>query len=292
MTTQTQEEICLDIMSHCRIRNAFLKSKNGILNRTASTMATVVGYHSGMDEADRKAQYNACKDYLEKRIADKPATLETSDENIAICESLISSVRTSIQGFSENENTYKKKLTKLGKQLGIWEKWVKDVRGISEFGLAVLIGETGSMDNYPNPAKVWKRMGCAPYEKNGKTQAASTWRSKGGLSSEDWENLGYNPRRRSVVYNLVTSIIKSNPKDSGSEFRDRYDEAKQTAMEKHEDWSLGHAHNHAMLLCGKRFIRELWINWTQEQKAQLEPITQVIHIPPKAFSHTDQEVVV
>jgi hypothetical protein len=267
MSTTDQTELCNVIMEHCRIRNTFLKSKNAIINRTASSIATVIGYHSGMEEADRKKQYNMARDFVVKRIAGKDAKMEmeVSDRQHNAIESLVGGVMGSAQAFTEQENVYKKELTKLGRELEIWERWAMDVRGISEFGLAIVVGEIGSLDNYPNPAKVWKRMGCAPYEKDGKVQAASTWRSKGGLKSEDWEILGYSPRRRSVVYNLAASIIKSNPKDSGSPFRARYDEAKELGLEKHPDWSLGHAHNHGMLLCGKRFLRELWINWTQPE---------------------------
>jgi len=276
MSQTDQTELCNVIMEHCRVRNAFLKSKNAIINRTASSIATVIGYHSGMEEVDRKKQYNAARDFVVKRIAGKEAQMdgELSDRQRLAIEALVGGVMGSAQAFTEQENVYKKELTKLGRQLEIWERWAKDVRGISEFGLSVVVGEIGNLDNYPNPAKVWKRMGCAPYEKNGETKAPSTWRSKGGLKSEDWEILGYSPRRRSVIYNLAASIIKANPKDSGSEFRARYDEAKELGLEKHPDWSLGHAHNHGMLLCGKRFLRELWINWT-EPDSELSPISEV-----------------
>src|SRR5699024_5323132 len=39
--------------------------------------------------------------------------------------------------------------------------WIKETRGISYGSLAAIIGEAGALDNYSNPAKLWKRMGLA-----------------------------------------------------------------------------------------------------------------------------------
>jgi hypothetical protein len=121
--------------------------------------------------------------------------------------------------------------------------------------LGTIIGETGDLSLYANPAKVWKRLGLAPF--NGKMP--STWRSgkEGKLSSEEWSAIGYSPRRRSVMYVIGESLVKQNDGD----YRKRYDEAKAAIAAAHPDYSKGRCHNHGMLLCVKRLVRDLWKQW-------------------------------
>ena len=56
--------------------------------------------------------------------------------------------------------------------------WVETVPGLGYLGLATIIAETGDLSNYSNVAKVWKRLGYAPY--NG--LAGSSWKR------ETWRN--------------------------------------------------------------------------------------------------------
>lgn len=39
---------------------------------------------------------------------------------------------------------------------------VSDIQGFSSWGLSALVGEAGDLGNYPNPAKLHKRLGLAP----------------------------------------------------------------------------------------------------------------------------------
>jgi hypothetical protein len=176
-----------------------------------------------------------------------------------------------IDGFDAMVKGYEREMVRLVKGLPI-VAWVneRDQRGFGLPNLAIIIGEAGNLSNYANPAKLWKRLGCAPFEKNGVSQMPSTWRSKKGLSSEEWESIGYSPRRRSVAYNVGEPLIKSNrTTDKETEevtwtgpYRARYDQAKATIQAAHPDYPKMRCHRHGMLLATKLLLKNLWIAWT------------------------------
>ena len=158
-----------------------------------------------------------------------------------------------------------------------------ETRGISLGMLATIVGESGNLSNYPNPAKLWKRLFGAPIEKNGKTMMPSRWRLEKGLSSEEWEEAGYSPQRHATMQQLKENIVMQNGEGP---YRKRYDEAKQRTRGTHPEWWVCgkcdgkgkverkkcqnckgtgeialHPHRHAQLLAAKRFVRDLWNRW-------------------------------
>src|SRR4029077_5193473 len=58
----------------------------------------------------------------------------------------------------EMRDASEKVMEKLAMQLPIYP-WIESVRGAGALGLATIIAEAGDLSNYPNPAKVWKRLG-------------------------------------------------------------------------------------------------------------------------------------
>jgi hypothetical protein len=144
------------------------------------------------------------------------------------------------------------------------EAWLNrpEQRGFGALFLAILIGETGDLNTYTNPGKVWRRMGCAPWtfnptgEEGGeKTLMGATWRSgrEGKLPASEWEAFGYSPRRRSIAYLVGEGIVKQNGKDSAETakkkreagrdvitvngpYHQRYTSAKAHAYETHPEW--------------------------------------------------------
>jgi hypothetical protein len=165
-----------------------------------------------------------------------------------------------------------------------------DCRGISLGILATIVGETGNLSNYPNPAKVWKRLFGAPITKNGKTMMPSRWRLEGGLTAEEWEDAGYSPQRHATMEQLKENIVRQNGPSkkhpTPGPYRLRYEEAKARTRETHPEWwtcekcdgkgkngrkkcscckgtgeKPSHPHNHARLLAAKRFVRDLWNQW-------------------------------
>jgi hypothetical protein len=169
----------------------------------------------------------------------------------------------------EDRKAEEKQLKKLAKQLHVAE-WVEGVRGFALPSLAAVIGETGDLSNYDNPAKLWKRMGLAVI------QGGRQRRVTGDAALEH----GYSPDRRSIMWNIGGCVIKSG----SGHYREVYDERKAFEIAKAEAagltvapagkipkkraaefMSAGHVHNRAQRYMEKRLLRDLWREWRNER---------------------------
>jgi hypothetical protein len=83
----------------------------------------------------------------------------------------------------------------------------EDRKGFTLAGMAVLIGHAGHPLDYANVGKLWKRLGLAPYEKDGVVRAGSTWSLFGGLTKTDWIALGYKRSRLGDVTGKITQPL-------------------------------------------------------------------------------------
>mgnify|MGYP005858680255 CR=1 FL=1 len=129
-------------------------------------------------------------------------------------------------------------------------------RGFAMRGLAVLIGEAGNLSDYPNPAKLWKRLGLAPY--NGR--AGSTWRTmKGGLKAEEWSEMGYSPSRLGQIYGVITVPLGNGNRDG--KYRSLYLHEKARFIAEGKSERPMHAHLHAQRVMTKELVLDLWRAW-------------------------------
>jgi hypothetical protein len=242
---------CRELQSLQRRRVSVMKFRIAIGNQLRATVATSLGYFGGMEEKDREAAWTKAAEVIEQIDAGDD-TICDSDRSCV--SSIILITQSTREGLDAEDKLLCKAIEKQAAQLPV-AKWVEGVRGFGLKSLGTIIGETGDLSLYANPAKVWKRLGLAPF--NGKMP--STWRSgkEGKLSSEEWSAIGYSPRRRSVMYVIGESLVKQNDGD----YRKRYDEAKAAIAAAHPDYSKGRCHNHGMLLCVKRLVRDLWKQW-------------------------------
>lgn len=149
--------------------------------------------------------------------------------------------------------------------------FVLETPGFGFLGLAQIVGEAGDLSLYGNPGKLWKRFGLAPF----KGKAPSQWRVRGGLSKDEFERMGYSPRRRSVCYVIGDSLIKKQ-----GPYRDVYlarkayliaraigegkrvlPAAKITKADAANCVSDIHIHRAAQMYMEKRLLRNLWRVW-------------------------------
>jgi hypothetical protein len=151
-----------------------------------------------------------------------------------------------------SEKQLRNEMTKLAAKLPVC-KWVDTVKGFGHTNLACIIGETGDLSLYANPAKVWKRLGLAVF--NGKRQCKT-------LNKELAIKMGYSPTRRSAVWTLGDCIIKAQGKgENAGKYRKIYDGRKACEFEKNKKMTPAHAHNRAKRYMEKRLIRDLWKVW-------------------------------
>lgn len=248
---------CLELQELQRQAVSAMKSRVMISNRAVSGIALAMGYQANMTEEDRKKHWDKAAELF--KIMRKGGEIPAEYQHIAsLMQMLTATVSLAIDGFETFEEGLDKAMVAIVKSLPI-AAWIvePEQRGIAELSVARIIGEAGNLSNYSGPYKLFKRLGLAPY--NGKMP--STWRgSKPGLSAEEWTNLGYSPRRRSVVWNIGECIVKAN--QSGP-YRKRYDDAKADFKAKHEGCKDGHANNHAKLVASKEFVQQLWKQWNK-----------------------------
>lgn len=245
-------DICMDIRQVHATREMYLKAAISIENTRAGIVRHCLGFKTSQDESDREAGRKKAASLI-------ASVLKGDDVGHGDLVPLIVDMEEGIKAPRKIADDHGKILSKLAKSLPVSD-WVTSVKGFGQINFGRIIGEAGDLSLYPNPAKLWKRLGLAPYQKNGVTKMPSTWMRTGGLSAEEWTALGYCPRRRAVAYVLGESLLKANK----GVYRQRYDEAKARFKENHQDCKDIHAHKHAMLCMVKRLIRDLWVEWNKK----------------------------
>lgn len=272
-------EICDELKKLQRDRRAVMKSRMMSEQRIRAVVAGSSGYSTQLDEKERKKKFQDAAETIEQ-------VLEGKIEHPL--QVIIKASYLSIDVFYEIQKNLEKPMTALAKKLPV-AKWILEPEqcGVSMLGLATLIGETGDLNGYGNPGKVWRRLGCAPWTHNGETKMGATWRRDKNLPKAEWEAFGYSPRRRSIAYLVGVGLLKSNK----SIYKERYTEAKERAAENHPEWikckcdgtgtqaskkgtkevtcegcagkgqKMMRCHMHGLLLCTKLFLKNLWIEW-------------------------------
>lgn len=158
-----------------------------------------------------------------------------------------------------------KRLAKLAKTLPV-ASFVEGLRGVGIGSLAAIVGECGDLGMYANPAKVWKRMGLAVMPDGGRQRC---------VAGVDALMHGYSPQRRSVMWTLGDSIVKT-----GGPLREMYDARKIREHEKAKEEGLtvlpaakipkkdadkyrseGHIHSRAKRYVEKQVLKMIWSAW-------------------------------
>jgi hypothetical protein len=255
--------LCLELTRLQRQRAVLLKSRIMIVNRLTAIVAGMNGYTEKLDDAERKAKFKEANTLI-ARVAKGEAKSEYGDIILAHLEST--------KGLKALEESILDVMETTARQLPVSEIVNhRESRGFAIGGFATIIGETGNLSDYSTVSKLWKRMGCAPWEFNGKTQMGATWRSgkSGKLPADEWEDFGYSPRRRSIMWNTGDCLWKQNfiieklpeARKAVGPYRARHLEAKAAIKELHPEYSNGHCHNHGRLLATKLLLKNLWIAW-------------------------------
>lgn len=203
---------------------------------------------------EREKAYKEFKDLLMQEYGE----LFAEEEREVIVRQIIeitSSLR-GLQPLKDAEKAIEKPIKELTMQLPVYQWWCS-ISGLNYSGLADIVGETGNLFNYSRVSKVWKRMGLSVY----KGKSGSYWKRRGGLTSEEFQEMGYKPRRRAVTYPLVEALIKTQGQariadDSYYQFA-----IQRRDMKIEQEWKRGHAWNHAKRVLAKRILQDLYNKW-------------------------------
>lgn len=179
------------------------------------------------------ASEEACTDY--ERFVEQFAAMdgEFRKEEVRVAawnSKMLEMDRQHLESLDRERKNLEKELESLAAQLPVAEWWCSHP-GLNLGGLAKIIAETGNLSNYENPDKVKSMLGLQVY----KDKAPSTWKRKGGLSKDDWQEKpgpGYKPLRLSVVWQVVDSALKI--KGGKSKWCEMYHQRKAKEIEKAE----------------------------------------------------------
>lgn len=248
----------LDALAELQVRRKFFtKATNRQTNAAGALVRRALGWQADEEEAVRdKIKVKAAK-IVAKALSGKGCDLPSVASDMEV-------IAQSIEPLTTVRHECELTMRRIVRKLPIWESWGKGVRGLGDLGMAVILAECGDLNKYANPAKVWKRLGLAPFEKDGQTKALSTWRKSGGLTAEEWadgKKTGYSPSRRAEIFSCVGDPLFRQQTMITGPYRKIYDDRRARTAETHPDWTKLHSHNDGLRIMTKRLISDLWSEW-------------------------------
>jgi hypothetical protein len=306
-TSFDSEEACRQLIELGVRRKQFMRASIRVSNAAGALVRRALGWQPSLDAKEQKrintsaAKILACEDYSEL-----PAELEE------VANALSADIATSREMAAPADvmvHRLELQMRKIARQFPAWNGWAKEIHGFSDLGLAVVIAEAGDLTRYSTHSKLWKRLGLAPVTKDGKTQACSTWRRNGGLSTAEWMDESaagpkYAPRRRAAIFSqvgspiiggmgkgyrpLVGEDISKNEKLSHYERvfvqRLRHEAEKDPEMRRpdtdkgRESYSR-YAAMRAQRYTEKRLLKDLWRAWRRATPATAEKPSEIVPAP-------------
>ena len=228
-------------------REQAIRMQIRIQNACGGYARRLLGWRLDLPEAERTAIAKEAAKAVAMLMADEHADVPHAMELTPV----VDAARLSIPPWEGLAAVCEKRMAKLAAELPA-VAFVETVRGFGTTGFAQIVGEAGDLAGYANPAKLWKRMGLA-VAADGKCQRKST-------DPETAAAMGYNPRRRSIMWRIGDSLLKGN-KDG---YREMYLSRKAMELERlpaDEKGRKMHAHRRAQRYVEKRLLRDLWRAW-------------------------------
>jgi hypothetical protein len=191
------ETIIIRIRGQHRTRRFAMKTQQK-LDRSLESFVrcNYTDWHPDMPEKERDA--------INKRIK---AMIKNARDTASELTQLVDSIDKGRAPFDSIRDDCERDMETLAKQLPVYS-WVAAIPGAAALGLATIIAETGDLSNYSNVAKVWKRLGYAPYDGlAGSTWKRETWRTR-TLTKEEWIENPFSGERYALIQQIGESLFK------------------------------------------------------------------------------------
>jgi hypothetical protein len=237
--------------------------------------------------------FDATEDEREKFNREVKAIIVAArkGEGLPIIVELVHSTDKGRQPFDVMRDAVEKNMTALAEQLPVMS-WVKTVRGAGALGLATIIAEAGDLGNYTNPAKLWNRLGFAPYDgAAGSTWKRPTWRTR-TLTAEEWTEHPFSGQRYALMHQIAIWLVNAQwigaAKSETGEgkpngiYGEVYAKRRAYTAVTHPDWTKQHSRMDGLRVAMKVFLKDLLIEWRRGAVASLaEPAEQEPEPEPK-----------
>jgi hypothetical protein len=282
-----------DLIAEAQVRRKFFI---GLVNKQTNAAKALVrralGWKYDDEEAGREALNKRASRIVEAALSGKPQKPE--DEAILGEFALaLAVVGEAIDPCKKAREKIEKDMVKAVKRLPVYDSWAKNVAGLKAgMALAVIVGDAGNLSNYPGFFPEWldkertiphpqageprplsmgpdtlnKRLGLAPL--GGK--AYSRWRIDGGLSSDEWVEAGYSPRRRAEIHSVMDPLYRTQSEWTNSTtgrvnplgpYRAAYDRRRAHTALTHPDWKPIQSHMDGLRIMSQKLLADLWREW-------------------------------
>lgn len=293
------DDICGALKDMQVLRKFVIGTEIKLLNTVAALTARMCGYEDH-DEEGREKNWRRAQGIISRALGGK-SPKDDDVEIVAVIDAELNMIRKALEPITVRRDEIEKEMCRLAKLLPV-QRFIAATPGFSLIGLAVVIGEAGSLSNYAKISRLWRRLGygMAPgHEKH----AYSTWRKKGGLTAEDWMKAGYAPRRLGQIVGVVSVPLMMFKRKN--RYGEVYDRRRARTLITHPEWyidkngkqkvnpktgepSSDHAKVDAERIAMKSFIRHLWREWRQATLAVAE--RPILPLPAAFISSGEGQV--
>jgi hypothetical protein len=142
----------------------------------------------------RKGNKEGHSDSAEKAIEKSPSLPHWADVGFILASAQSRTIWDALRVEIETE------MEALAKQLHVWPWWQAEVKGGGAKWLAVIVGEAGDVGSYKSKSHLWKRCGLAVIDGE---------RQRKKASAEGAAAHGYNPQRRSELWNVGVGVVRA-----------------------------------------------------------------------------------
>ena len=265
------DDLCGRLMALQRDRIFAIRMQSRCDRAVEAYIRTRLGFTTDptrMGEADRKkvaAEAKRLKKAVEQGEDHDHSADEARHSVILACSAVIIRNMSARDMWDEMRTGTEKEMRALAKQLPAWE-FAETVKGVSELGLAVIVGEAGNLGDYPKKGHLWKRLGLAVIDgkRQGNPGASAT--------AEDWISHGYKAARRAEVYAFIDDVMFRSQWRGAKDDQPGYPigpygvhygrkKAEYLTRFADEPHTKAHAENAARRYMAKMFIRDLWNAW-------------------------------
>jgi hypothetical protein len=248
-------------------RRHHIRTSTRITNAAGALVRRALGWTP--DNPDAEKIVRRAKHIVAAFLAGKNLT-----DDILLAEALavdLGVARVQIKISHAVERSIVSKMERMGRTFPAYA-FAKSVLGFGDLGFAVLVAEAGDLSRYSKVDKLWSRLGLSPYEGH----ALSNWRKKGGLSSEEWDRLGYKPQRRAEIFGVIEDPLFRIQASRNGPYHAVYLARRERTAETHPEWTKGHSHDDAKRVMVKKLIADTWSAWRQAIRGMPDGATETL----------------
>ncbi len=250
------------IKGHHRRRRYAMKLQQK-LDRALESYVRInyTGWNPDADESEREKS---------NREVAKILTAARAGDGDAALTQLVQRTDKAREPFDAIRKEAESAMEKLAIKLPVYP-WIESIRGAGALGLATIVAEAGDLSIYPNPAKLWKRLGFAPYDGHaGSSWKREKWRPR-ALNKDEWIAHPFSGQRYALMYVLIDAMMRaqligktksgSGKSEAAGTYGSIYVARRAHTETTHPDWSDGHRHKDAMRVTMKAFLKDLHVEW-------------------------------